>query len=166
MALITKIEKQKNSKRLSIYLDGVYGFGMGLEDFIKSKIKVGKHLSNKELEVLIQKTSYNNILDKLLRFCTIRPRSKKEVVDYLKRKKVPKSFEKRLFIRLNHLELLDDCKFTQWWIDQRITFRQDSKIAIQTELLQKGISKEIVEDVFAKSKYSETDSIKKLIKKK
>lgn len=42
---------------------------------------------------------------------------------------------------------LDDLKFAKWWVDQRIKFRPRGNRALSFELMQKGISREIISQV-------------------
>jgi len=40
MPVITSIKAQKNQKRVNIYLDGKFSFGLDLENFMKLQLKV------------------------------------------------------------------------------------------------------------------------------
>ena len=40
--------------------------------------------------------------------------------------------------------LLNDEEFARWWVDQRIRFRPKGNIALKSELMQKGVDKEII----------------------
>src|SRR3989344_9340992 len=111
MPIITSIKPQKNQKRVNIYLDDKFGFGIDLENFMKLGLKVEQELTETEIEKILKKAEFQKTLDKLLRFATLRPRSEKEVRDYFRRRKVHESLHKDLFDRLNRLELIDDKKF-------------------------------------------------------
>lgn len=55
MPVITSIEPQKSKKRLNIYLDGKFGFGIDLETFVKLRLKVEGQLSDDEVKKVIKK---------------------------------------------------------------------------------------------------------------
>ena len=89
-------------------------------------------------------------LQKALKFISIRPRSQKEILDYLKRK-IPRNLKLRNLVlkNLERLDLVDDQAFVLWWLDQRNTFRPKGKRALLQELRQKGIERELVENSLA-----------------
>lgn len=151
MAKITKIKAQKNKKRVNIYLDDEFAFGLDADNFLKVGLKVGQELTDKEIEGLIFKNEFQKLLDKVLRFISFRPRSEKEIRDYLKRK-LPKkqataNLVGKILGRLEKLGVLDDEEFTRWWIEQRSTFRPRGKMALKVELTQKGIKRDLAEKI-------------------
>ncbi|KKP23347.1 MAG: Regulatory protein RecX [Candidatus Woesebacteria bacterium GW2011_GWC1_30_29] len=103
MPTITAFKPQKNQKRVNIYIDGEFGFGLDLENFLKLGLKLNQELTTLEIEEIIKKAEFQKTFDKLLRFVIVRPRSEKEIKDYLKRKKVHESLNEELFNRLNRL---------------------------------------------------------------
>src|SRR3990167_6032933 len=123
MPIITSIKQQRNKNRVNVYLDDKFGFGIDLDNFVLLHLKVDQELTDKEVEEIVKKAEFQKTLDKLLRFATLRPRSKKEIKDYFKRKKVHESLYEELFNRLNRLELIDDEEFAKWWVDQRQNFK-------------------------------------------
>ena len=166
MPLVTAIKPQKNKKRVNIYLDGKFGFGIDLENFVMLGLKVERELSDKEVEEIVKKAQFQKTLDKLLRFATLRPRSEKEIKDWFKRRKVYESLHKELFNRLNRLDLIDDEKFAQWWVEQRMAFKPRGKRVLGQELRQKGVDKEIIEETLSGIKLDETKVAGELLEKK
>lgn len=165
MPTITSIKPQRNGKRVNIYLDGKFGFGIDLENFVKLGLRVEQEFDDAKLAEIIDKAEFSKTLNNLLRFAMLRPRSKKEINLWLYRKKVPDSLHKKLFSRLKHLELLDDAKFTNWWIDQRMSFRPRSIRQLTYELRQKGIESSLIKKVIEKKKINELDICGELIQK-
>ncbi len=166
MPVITAIKPQRNNKRVNIYLDNKFGFGLDLENFLKLGLKVEQELSEEEIENIVKKSEFQKTSDKLLKFASLRPRSKKEITDWLKRKKVHESLDKELFNRLKRLELIDDIKFAQWWVDQRNEFKPRGKRALEAELRIKGIKKEVIESTLSDLKVDEEKIAKELLNKK
>lgn len=166
MPIITTIKPQRNKKRLNIYLDSKFGFGIDLDNFAKLGLKVEQELSDEEVQKIVKKAEFQKTLDKLLKFATLRPRSEKEINDWLKRKKVHESLFKALFDRLNRLDLLDDREFAKWWIRQRQEFRPRGKRALTAELRMKGIKKEVISEVLSETDLDEVKIAKELLVKK
>ena len=166
MPTITAIKPQKDKKRVNIYLDGKFGFGIDLGNFVTLGLKVERELSDKEVEEIVKKSEFQKTLDKLLRFATLRPRSEKEIKDWFKRRKVYESLHKELFKRLNRLDLIDDTKFAQWWVEQRNSFKPRGKRALEMELRMKGIKKEVIREVLEETEVDKKKIAKELLDKK
>jgi len=163
---ITAIKPQKNQKRVNIYLDGKFGFGLDLENYLKLGLKVEQELPDEKIAEIVKKAEFQKISDKLLRFATFRPRSEKEVRDWLKRKKIHESLHQDLFNRLKHLEFLDDKKFSKWWVEQRIAFKPRGKRVMSQELRQKGVDRETIEETLSEIKIDEEKAAGELLVKK
>ena len=166
MPVITSIKPQKNNKRLNIYIDNKFAFGLDLDNFVKFHLKVDQELDEKQINKIIKEAEFKKILDKLLNFATLRPRSEKEIKDYLKRKKSPESITEELFKRLNNLELIDDTEFARWWVEQRQSFSPKTKRVLSNELRIKGIDREIIKEILEETEIDEEKIAKELIIKK
>ncbi|MEK7100296.1 MAG: RecX family transcriptional regulator [Patescibacteria group bacterium] len=166
MPIITSITAQKNQKRVNINLDGSFGFGLDLENFMKLQLKVNQELKQEEINEIIKKAELSKSFDKTLRFAMTRPRSTKEVKDYFRRKEIDASLHETILVKLIKLELLDDTKFAKWWVDQRLAFKSKSKKDITFELRQKGIDTNIIKNILDDSEIDEVKIAKELITKK
>lgn len=166
MPQITAVKPQKSKKRVNIYLDGKFGFGIDYEGFVKLKLKVGDELSQEEVEEIVKEAEFQKVKDKLIRYATIRPRSKKEINDWIRRKKVHKSLKDDLFNVLKRLELTDDKKFASWWIEQRVQFRPRGQKALFFELMKKGVEKRIIEEALSKADLNEKKMAKEIVEEK
>jgi regulatory protein len=165
MPVITAVKTQKFKRRVNIYLDGKYAFGLDLENFLKFGLKVGYELSEGQIAEITKKAEFQKILDRLLMFATLRPRSEKEINDWMKRKRVNESIKMGLLEKINDLDLLNDRKFAKWWVDQRISFKNKSLRDLEYELRNKGIAKDVISEVLDKTEVDELGSAKKLIEK-
>lgn len=166
MPIITEIKPQKNGKRLNIYLDGKFAFGIDLENFVKFGLKVEQELTQEKVEEIVKKSEWQKHYDRLLRYATLRPRSQKEINNWFIRKKVHESMQEELFNRLKQLKLLDDRQFAVWWVDQRLQFKNKSKRDLQYELMQKGIDKSLIGEVLEESPLDEEKTAEELLRKK
>lgn len=166
MPVITSIKQQKNRNRVNVYLDDKFGFGIDLENFVKLDLKVERELTETEVEEIVKKAEFQKTYDKLLKFAMLRPRSEKEIKDWFKRKKVHKSLHKKLFAKLIKLELIDDKKFAEWWVGQRVQFKSKSKRELIQELRTKGIARDIVDETVAGAEIDELKLAKKLLTSK
>lgn len=126
------------------------------------------------MNIYIDDTLYQKLLNAGFRFVSYRPRSEKETRDFLERKlkkqKVyfdPKVFEK-VIARLYELNYLDDAKFAAWWVENRSAHRPKGKKALEIELRGKGIQADLIEEVLSENQESgsEKELALKAIRKK
>lgn len=93
------------------------------------------------------------LVEKALRFLSFRPRSERELHNHL-RAKIPKRLKMsadgvigNVLDRLKHLGYVNDLEFAKWWLEQRQTHKPRGLQLIRSELYQKGVAKEIVDEV-------------------
>jgi regulatory protein len=165
MPYVTAIKPQKNKKRVNIYLDGRFAFGIDLENLVKFKIKEGNFIEESEIEKIIGAAESQKIWDKLLRFSALRPRSEKEIEDWCKKKNVPKGLRKKYLDKLKHLDLANDLKFARFWVEQRLSFKPKPMSILKQELRQKGVKQETIDEVLSDFKIDELKQAKNLLEK-
>lgn len=145
MAKITKLKTQQNKKRVNVYLGGKFSFGLDTENLVKAGLRVGQELTAKEAEALVLENEFQKFYDRVLRLIAARPRSEKEIRDYLKRKKATGILVEKVIKKLKRTKQLNDREFAEWWLEQRAAFRPRGKIALKMELRQKGIDQKMAE---------------------
>jgi len=109
---------------------------------------------------------FQKVWNRLLRFASIRPRSQKELEDWFNKKKILRKHQLLMFSKLKRLNLIGDKKFALWWISQRMEFRPKGRKYLEWELREKGVSQNIIEDVFKNIKFDEKLLAEKVLKKK
>ena len=106
-------------------------------------------------------------LNKAINYLSFRPRSEKEIREYLlgknkpqKKTFAPPSFEiiDAVVLKLKELRFLNDREFAASWVRSRIEYKPKSKSIIKMELRQKGISAELIEEVL-QSRIGKKDDI-------
>jgi regulatory protein len=145
---ITDLQPQKRRKdRVNVFLDGQFAFG--LQEATAVALSVGQHLSGTEIEALKQADSVEWARQLAYRLISLRPRSTAEIRRHLHKKGVDDGSIEQVIGRLTELDLLDDAAFARYWVDQRETFKPRGRRALQYELTQKGLSRQLVEQALA-----------------
>lgn len=103
-------------------------------------------------------------LNRALRFLSFRPRSEKEIIDYLKKKQVDSNTSQKVILKLKESNFLNDVEFAKWWIEQRTLIKPRAWRIIKIELKQKGISSEIIEELNINSESEEENDLTMAIK--
>ena len=145
MARITALTTQKRNKdRVNIFLDGEFAFGLAA--VAAMNLRTGQELSGAEIAALQELDEVEKAKKTALALISRRPRSRVEIERHLRKKHVDDLVIGEVVERLAAVDLLDDVAFVEYWIDQRETFRPRGRLALRQELMQKGISRTIIED--------------------
>ncbi|HEM62227.1 MAG TPA: regulatory protein RecX [Chloroflexi bacterium] len=145
---ITEIKVQRgNQKRVNVYLDGEYGFSLGI--LAAASLGRGDQLSDEAIEELERQDAAHTAYDRSLNFLGYRPRSVSEVRRYLADKGFAPEVVERVIDRLTEASLLDDLAFARYWVENRETFRPRGALLLRQELREKGIAESSIEEVLA-----------------
>ncbi|MDI6868291.1 MAG: regulatory protein RecX [Coprothermobacterota bacterium] len=82
-----------------------------------------------------------------IRYLRIRPRSRGEVEDYLRRKSFSPEVTQAALIKLEEEELLDDGKFLESWLHHRTEVMPRGSLIIKRELKVKKIPEKLIQEV-------------------
>lgn len=169
MPKITSVESQKrNPKRFNLFLDGEFAFGADEDLVVNRRLVVGKIINPEELEKILFEAEVGKLMERMYRLFSIRQRSEKEVRDYFKIKR-PSFGGKNLKFKIKNEEpvsdfvieatietlkrkgMVNDLEFAKAWAEARRKSKQKGIKAIKSELFQKGIDKEIIEEVLGQT---------------
>jgi len=152
--VISKIEKQKkNSKRVSLFVDGKFMCGIYEDTLIKYGLNRGDDISKETLNQLQNFDEYLYAKKVSYDLLSYRLRSIREIKDKLKAKKVSSHSIEKTINHLTELGLLNDEEFARQLIQSNISYKPKGKSLIKQKLYQKGISKQVagkmLNDIFS-----------------
>lgn len=192
---ITNIKQAvKNENRVNVYVDGKYSFSLDIAQLVDFKIKVGQEISESDLKEFKQASEFGKLYQRTLEWVLTRPHSIRETKDYLYRKirnsssvalraarpslttseehsdfpnkETMSGFSDAIIERLIQKGYLDDLKFAEYYVENRFVKKGISKKRLQMELMKKGVSREIIEQVLEVSSRNDEEEIMKMIAKK
>jgi len=108
--------------------------------------------------------NFDKFFNRALRFLSFRPRSEKEMLDYLKKKQVDDLNSRKIIDKLKENKFLNDEEFARWWAEQRTLVKPRAWRVIKIELKQKGISKEIIEELAQDTEFKLQNDLEMAIK--
>lgn len=155
MAKITSVESQKKSasrrtKRFNVFLDGEFAFGADEDLVVNRRLVVGKIISAEELDKILFEAEVGKLMEKMYRLWNIRQRSEREVRNYFRikgKEEISQLAIDALVETLKKKGMVNDLEFAKAWTEARRKSKQKGIRAIKAELFQKGIDKEIIEEV-------------------
>lgn len=181
-------EAVRDKNRVNIYLNEKYFCSLDIAQVVDLHLKIGRELSNEEIDELKRASDFGKFYARALEYSLMRPRSSQEIKDYLKRKtldrkvrvknpktgeyqtKVKKGYDQSLIDpvlrRLEEHGYIDDRRFASLWLENRSISKGASTKKLRLELRQKGISDQIIEEVFAASNRDDREELRKMIARK
>ncbi len=177
---ITALKVQVRDKnRVSVFVDGSYSFSLDITQVAELGIKSGKEYDEAELAALKDESQFGKLYTRSLEYVLTRPRSQREMRDYLYRKTrstrtkegavkegVSVELTERVFARLAEKGYLNDEKFAQFWVENRNLRKGTSMRKLQAELRAKGVDTAIIERTLADVERTDSQEIEKIIAKK
>ncbi len=164
---VTAIKAQvRNHERVSIYVDAKYAFSLTQDQLLEHKLFSGKELDERTLAALKYASDWGKTLERVMNYLMIRPRSEREVRDYLWRKKTEPELAESVITRLRTRGYLDDAAFAKSWLQARQLTKPVSRRRLVAELRQKGVASEIIERTIATEAYDETAALRSIVAKK
>jgi len=177
---ITALKTQLRDKdRVNVFVDGKYSFSLDITQVAELGIKTGAEYSAEELTELENESQFGKLYTRSLEYALIRPRSQREMRDYLYRKTrdtrtktgtikkgASPELTERVFNRLFEKGYINDEKFATFWVENRNVRKGSSIRKLQTELQAKGVDRSVIEQTLETSDRSDSEELRKIIAKK
>ena len=177
---ITALKTQVRDKsRINVSVDGKYRLSLDLLQVVELGLRTGMEISEEKLLALEEESQYGKLYTRSLEYVLTRPRSQREMRDYLYRKTrdtptkigtmrkgVSKQLTERVFDRLFEKGYLNDEKFARFWVENRNVRKGSSIRKLQSELSAKGVNSEIISLVLEDSDRNDLEELGKIIVKK
>lgn len=164
---ITAIKRQvRRQDRYSIYIDSKYMFSFSQSELMNSGLKVGRELTQQELDELQDTATVDKAYDRALNLISHRPRSEGEIREYLRRKDLTDHDITTVVNRLTERGYLDDADFARRWVATRRLLKSTSKRRLMQELRQKRVSSDIISQALEDDETDERGVLRELIARK
>jgi regulatory protein len=109
----------------------------------------------------------NYLYQRALYFLKFRPRSEKEISDYLKKVIKKKNWAganyQNVITTLKEQGLIDDKNFIDWFLQSRLSGKPKSRWLLKKELLHFGVDENLIGECLSKLKINEEELIEKII---
>ena len=146
---ITNLTLQKKSNRFNIFLNDEFFIGTTYQVVLDLNLTIGKELTSKEIEYLKLETEKSNALESALNYLSRRVHSEKELSQKLAGKKYPVNAISFALSKCKEYGYLNDYEFAKAFIHDKQIFRKDGAQKIKSALFSKGVSKEIMNELFS-----------------
>lgn len=160
---VTAVEPRRKSLS-ALYIDGEFAMKLDTQTLLENRITAGTELCDEELRELIEKSDLRRAKEKALWLISYRDHSQKELLDKLQRDFSEDASAKAL-ARMNELGLINDEAFANKYA-QELHAKHQSPSTIKYKLIQKGIDKELADNIVESLAIDPAEEIRALIEKK
>lgn len=165
--VITAITQQtRDPERVSVFLDGVFAFGMTRLLAAEQGLAVGEELSEERVAALRELERQRQALEAAFRLLTRRPRSEREIRERLERHGFAPPVIETVIEKLATWRYVDDEAFARYWIEQREANRPRGRRLLAQELRLKGVDREVIREAIADAEVDEVAAARQLAEAK
>lgn len=161
---ITAIEPRR--KGLSaLYIDGELAMKLDTEVLIAQRFDVGREITDEELHECVLASERKRCKDKAMWLISFRDHSRRELIDKLRRDYSEDCCEQTAD-RMVELGLIDDERFARRYSADLINLKHLSCRGVRQKLAEKGINRELIDEVTGEPEIDEEQQIRTIIDKK
>ena len=162
--IITDLKPVKKSLSL-VYIDGEYAMKLDTATLAENGIIVGYTLDDDELKELIEKSDYRRAKEKALYLISGRDYSKKQLMDKIKKDSSEETAEE-VCERMEELGLLNDENYARRLAHDLIYLKKLSVKGAKYKLMEKGIDRELCEEILEEFDVDPVEQLVELIERK
>ncbi len=160
---ITRVSPQRTSdERVNIFLDGAYAFSLSIQVLSDHAVSVGQHLTQPDIARLQHADEPQRATTAALNLLAHRGRSEHELRQRLRQKGFAPDAIEATIGRMREWRYLNDEQFASSWVEQRSAHRPRSRRALQHELREKGVDKEIISSAIDNAEIDELGDARQL----
>lgn len=144
---ITDINPQKRNERVNIYIDGSFAFGLSQELCFKYDLSVDKEVSKDFIDKVLKSEEEKRVINSALNLLSYRQNSIQELYTKLKRKGYEEEYIIKAIEFCKERDYLNDKSYAENYIKDKTYLNKYGEIRIRYDLIKKGISKDIIDEV-------------------
>jgi len=139
VAVVTKIEDQKNKKRVNIFVDDAFFCGLHKETAVIFGLKPGKEIDENKLQEALFESEVKMAFEKASEYLGLRMHTKKELFEKLLKKGYEKAVINKAIEKLEEYHYVDDELFSKQFASQNNRY---SRRMLENKLKSKGVDAE------------------------
>lgn len=163
---ITDITPQKDNDRVNIFIDGNFAFGLSIEIAYKYNLEIDMEIDKNYIDDVLKVEEQNKANNYAIKLLSYRWRSEKEIRDKMNEKDYEVDVIDTTINYLYDQNLLNDKRFAETFVRDKINFNKWGSYRIKQELYMKGISNNIIDEILEEYCDSEYDMAMTLANKK
>jgi len=139
---ITALQPQRrSSKRVSVFVDGEFLFGVSVDTVVAAGLRVGADVDRADIDRIALDEQRHEALNYAFLLLSYKARTTAELDRRLVRKGFPPDIIERTIERLAELKMVDDADFARRFVEDRVNVGHRGKRRIYSELLKRGVER-------------------------
>ncbi|GAE88102.1 regulatory protein RecX [Acetivibrio straminisolvens] len=165
--IITSVQKDtKNRGMLSVFIDEEYAFSIPEEDYLRLCLYDKKELSSDEIEEIKKNVTQKSAKYKAIKYLSYKYVTEAVLSEKLRKDGYDEDVIFSVVTELKSMGYINDMIYAQKYVYDRMKLKPKSKKMLRMELIQKGVSGEIANQVLEELDFDEDVVIERLIRKK
>lgn len=145
---VTNIEVQKkNKERVSVFIDGHYGFSLHAEFIYKYNIKVGMDLEPSFINEIAKAEEQKKANNYALTLLSKSFKTEKQIKDKMKTKGFEEEYINKAIDMMKDYGYINDTRYATSYVSDTVAFTKMGKNKIKNKLYEKGVNKDTINDV-------------------
>jgi regulatory protein len=143
---ITALQPQvRNKRRVSVFLDGTFLFGLSSETVGALGLRVGREVDRAELDRIAREEQLHAARQYAFLLLSYKARTTSELTQRLTRKGFAPDIVSHTLQRLAELKMVDDAGFAKRFAEDRIAIGHKGKWRVRGELLKRGLDRQQID---------------------
>lgn len=178
---VTQLSSQKkDSSRVNLYVDGEFFCGLSLDAVAKFGIYQGREIEEKELAEILVDELKNRFFQRAMSYISRAIKTEYQMRRYLKTLSIKKKgtwykeieedqledIIEEIITKLKEYDYLDDEEFAFQFITSRIRTKPRGKQVLVSELMSKGVNKDLAKEKVDELVADEYDVLRRVYEKK
>ena len=155
----------KRKKLSALYIDGEFAMKLDTETIIASPYSAGSEITDEQLKELIEQSDEKRAKEKALWLISYRDHSKRELETKIS-KTSDREAAKKAVERMEELGLVNDEKYARRYAEELINVKHLSARGVKYKLNEKGIDRELTEQILEELDPDPREHIEILIERK
>lgn len=147
-----------NPDAIHLFVDGEHVMQVSLDVAAAERLTVGQPCPPERIERLHAAQEVHHVYESALNFLSYRPRSAREVEQRLRKKAHSPETISTVMDRLRQHGYVDDREFARFWVNNRMSFSPRGPRLLRSELRQKGVPQEIVDEILSEHTEAQEES--------
>ena len=144
---ISSVEEQKHNKeKLSVFCDGKYKFSISVNAWIENRLHIGDTITDEQIESIHKTDGPNLAFMQIVNYLGYGEKTEKQVLKKLFEKGYDDFSSTQAIQKAKELNYINDERYTEEYISKIAIPKKMGKQKILTALIQRGISKDIIQD--------------------
>lgn len=146
MSRITDVTRQKDKKRVNLFIDGKFYSGVEEIVLLSNNLHTGDYVDEKRLADIVEESEYTSCFSKATSYILKGGHTVKQVCGYLKEKGYDGKTIAKVVDKLCSYGYLDDLSYAKTYVELKKSGK--GKRLLEVELKRKGVSDDVIDCVF------------------